>query len=88
MADDDIAAPDNTPDDPVATPLPHGDNPMSEPDDVPATDGALDDTHPATDTGIQPEEEYDEGLSGAAEAEEPHVPAEADDDDPLATPGA
>ena len=31
----------------------------------------LDDTHPATDTNIQPEELYDEGVSGAAEAENP-----------------
>jgi hypothetical protein len=31
----------------------------------------LDDTHPATDSNIQPEEEYDEGVSGAAEAAEP-----------------
>lgn len=32
----------------------------------------LDKTHPATDTNIQPEEAYDEGESGAAEASEPN----------------
>ena len=31
----------------------------------------LDDTHPATDTNVQPEEAYDEGVSGAAEAAQP-----------------
>ena len=31
----------------------------------------LDDTHPVTDTNIDPHELYDEGVSGAAEAEEP-----------------
>lgn len=31
----------------------------------------LPDDHPATDTGIQKEELYDEGVSGAAEAAEP-----------------
>ena len=36
-------------------------------DDIPP----LDDTHPTTDTNIQPEELYDEGVSGAAEAEDP-----------------
>jgi hypothetical protein len=52
--------------------------PASPPADpaVPADDDAqgsdLDDTHPATDTGIQQEELYDEGVSGAAEAEEPN----------------
>lgn len=33
----------------------------------------LDDTHPSTDTNIMPEEEYDEGVSGAAEASEPNA---------------
>lgn len=36
-------------------------------------DGVLDDTHPATDTNVQPEEQYDEGVAGAAEAEEPNA---------------
>lgn len=33
----------------------------------------LDSTHPSTDSNIQLEELYDEGLSGAAEAEEPNA---------------
>jgi hypothetical protein len=37
----------------------------------PASD--LDSTHPATDTNLQPEELYDEGVSGAAEADEPNT---------------
>jgi hypothetical protein len=48
--------------------LPDEANPRSDPDDVPRE---LDDTHPSTDTNIDSMEEYDEGLSGAAEAEEP-----------------
>ena len=48
--------------------LPDQDNPLSDPDDVPRY---IDDTHPDTDTNIDPAEEYDEGLSGAAEAEDP-----------------
>lgn len=35
--------------------------------------GKLSSTHPATDTNIQLEELYDEGVSGAAEAGEPNV---------------
>lgn len=50
------------------TRLPDEDNPMSDPDDVPKL---LEDTHPVTDTNIDPMEEYDEGLSGASEAEDP-----------------
>ncbi len=59
------------------------DTPFSLPDDDVAEtadgDGAdysharLDTTHPATDTNIQLEELYDEGVSGAAEASEPNV---------------
>ncbi|HET7320507.1 MAG TPA: hypothetical protein VFI84_02900 [Candidatus Saccharimonadales bacterium] len=37
------------------------------------SDSTLDDTHPATDSGIQPEEQYDEGVAGAAEAQEPNA---------------
>lgn len=36
------------------------------------TSSQLPDDHPSTDTNIQPEELYDEGVSGAAEAEEPN----------------
>jgi hypothetical protein len=50
------------------TKLPDEDSPRSDPDDIAKT---LDDTHPATDTNIDSAEEYDEGLSGAAEAEDP-----------------
>jgi hypothetical protein len=32
--------------------------------------GPIDDTHPATDTNIDPHELYDEGVSGASEAGE------------------
>lgn len=35
--------------------------------------GQLDSTHQATDTNIDSHETYDEGLSGAAEAEEPNA---------------
>lgn len=33
----------------------------------------LDDTHPATDTAVDPDELYEEGLPGAAEAAEPNM---------------
>jgi hypothetical protein len=33
---------------------------------------SLDPTHPATDSNIQPEEVYEEGVPGAAEASEPN----------------
>lgn len=35
--------------------------------------GRLDATHPATDSGLELQELYDEGLSGAAEASEPNA---------------
>jgi len=35
--------------------------------------GDIDDTHPETDTNMEPEEQYDEGISGAAETGEPNV---------------
>jgi len=38
-----------------------------------ASDSMLDSAHPATDTNMQPEEQYDEGVSGAAEAAEPNA---------------
>lgn len=37
-----------------------------------ADDNKLDDTHPVTDTDIDRQELYDEGLPGAAEAHEPN----------------
>jgi hypothetical protein len=75
MADDfqQQASDDGVVPDPVSAPLPQDDHPFSEPDDLPPSDNqTLSDTHPATDTNIQVEEEYDEGLSGAAEAAEPN----------------
>jgi hypothetical protein len=41
-------------------------------DDVAQASNILDTTHPATDSGIDPQELYDEGVSGAAEASEPN----------------
>jgi hypothetical protein len=35
--------------------------------------GALDDTHQVTDTNLDPHEQYEEGVSGAAEASEPNA---------------
>src|SRR5436309_1034656 len=59
------------------------DTPFSPPTDPisdPAADdrdrplqGQLDDTHQVTDTNVDAQEAYDEGLSGAAEAEEPNA---------------
>jgi hypothetical protein len=34
---------------------------------------AIDDTHQATDTNLDPQEIYDEGYAGAAEASEPNA---------------
>ena len=48
----------------------HG-TPFSAPDVGPANTDRLNDTHPATDSGLQPEEIYEEGVAGAAEANEP-----------------
>lgn len=66
-------------------PLPQdNDTPFSLPDD-PVSDAAtedielqterdrLDPTHQVTDTNLDSQEAYDEGLSGAAEAEEPNA---------------
>lgn len=58
-------------------PLPEDNDPPFSPPSPPVDDDdddmpdKLDDTHPATDTNIQPEEVYEEGLSGAAEVKEP-----------------
>lgn len=58
-------------DDSLASVVPDTDNPMGVPDDLAADQTSLDDTHPATDSSLQLEEEYDEGIAGAAEALEP-----------------
>lgn len=56
-------------DDPVQ-PLPQdGAPPFAPPTDIPGDD--LPPDHPVTDTNVQPEEVYDEGISGAAEASDP-----------------
>lgn len=46
---------------------------ISDEGDEELTRPELDTTHPSTDTGIQVEELYDEGPSGAAEASEPNA---------------
>ena len=48
-------------------------NPDTEADDDSQPQKPLDDTHPSTDSNIQREELYDEGISGAAEATEPNA---------------
>jgi len=40
----------------------------------------LDDTHPSTDTNIQQEELYEEGVAGAAEVSEPDTPRSPNED--------
>ena len=35
--------------------------------------GGIDDTHPDTDSNLERDEQYDEGIAGAAEANEPNV---------------
>ncbi len=68
MQGQDQQAPNPQMDEPVQ-PLP-GDNdtPFSEPSDVPASDTPID--HPSMDSGIQPEETYDQG-SGTEDPEPP-----------------
>jgi hypothetical protein len=58
------------------TPFSPPDSPRTDPTEAVQRDvaaGQLSDTYPATDTNVQPEETYDEGLSGAAEASEPNA---------------
>jgi hypothetical protein len=55
---------------PGDTQTPFSPAPSSRDDDT-GQPAQLDDTHPSTDTNIEPEELYDEGLAGAAEAEDP-----------------
>ncbi len=77
---------DNTPafpmnEDPLqpTTPPPGSDNPIlplpkeEDPLFSPPSDVLVDlpPDHPVTDTNVQPEEIYDEGISGAAEASDP-----------------
>lgn len=48
-------------------------DPDATPDDWRQVSERLDPTHPATDTGIETQELYDEGLAGATEASEPNA---------------
>ena len=65
----DFSTPFSPPDDTQAAQFPT-DNSQQSSDDQQFT--TIDPTHPATDTNIEEEELYDEGLSGAAEAGEPN----------------
>lgn len=55
------------------------DEPAKPADDVGQGDN-LDDTHPVTDDQLDTQELYDEGVSGAAEAEEPNMAPTPDED--------
>lgn len=58
------------------TPFSPPDSPIDDPSqdlDDRTHDARLDPTHPATDTNLDSQEVYDEGLSGGAEAEEPNT---------------
>ncbi|MDQ3093749.1 MAG: hypothetical protein M3Q70_01045 [bacterium] len=50
--------------------------PFSPPDGV---KDRIDDTHPSTDTNIDPMQRYDEGIEGAANIELPSEAADEDD---------
>lgn len=52
-----------------------------------ASDNSIDDTHPVADTNQQPEEQYDEGIAGAAEAETPNTASQVAGYDPPAEAG-
>src|SRR4051794_32469028 len=52
---------------------PQRDDTRSTDDLLQADDQQLDDTHPITDSSIDHQELYDEGVSGAAEAQEPNA---------------
>ena len=41
--------------------------------DIREVEGQLNPEHPGTDTNVDSQEAYDEGISGAAEAEEPNA---------------
>lgn len=74
MAQDDDIYDEINDSDRIYAPLSSSDNPVSPPDDLPTDDAwAADDTHPVTDTNLQTEENYDEGLWGAAEASDPSI---------------
>lgn len=53
---------------------------------APADTSPLDPTHPAADSNVDAHETYDEGLSGAAEAEEPAAEESAAEEPAAETP--
>jgi hypothetical protein len=58
-----------------------GPTPFQPADDT--TQGApADDTHPTTDTGVDSQQQYDEGVTGADNTTEPQTPAPAPDPGP------
>jgi hypothetical protein len=57
---------------PFQPPPPNRDDTGAVDDDLQADDNKLDNTHPITDTGIDSQELYDEGLPGATETHEPN----------------
>lgn len=59
---------DATPFSPAAPVQSDADDPLARKSQQPV----LDDTHQATDSNVQPEEAYEEGVGGAAEASEPN----------------
>lgn len=72
------------------------DTPFRPADDVPGS-GTVDDTHPNTDTNVDPDEQYQEGVREAAEAPEPvdnerdledvsEISTEETDDDSVGSP--
>lgn len=62
----DNATPFSAPDDPI-------DDTATEDLEVRTQQGQLNPAHQVTDTNVDSQEVYDEGLSGAAEAEEPNA---------------
>lgn len=52
---------------------PSRDDALAADNDDQPTDGDVNDTHPATDTNIDLQELYDEGVDGAAEIAEPNA---------------
>jgi hypothetical protein len=69
MADFDEDDKNNSADDTTIQPLAEdNDTPAANPDDQAAT---LPIDHPSTDSNLDSQEAYDEGLDGAAEAEDP-----------------
>lgn len=57
----------------------YGTTPFSPPA---GTQDRIDDTHPATDSNIDPQERYDEGIEGAAGIDLPGETADLDQDLP------